>query len=296
MRRACVVFGLVLTGWLVGAFSLAADSPAEAVITDAENKEVKVTALKFGTGTRRLAWLADPNGTTDDAKKGPLVLEVREPHSTGYEKGILTYVPISSIESIKYDYEKQTSSINVKGLSEPLAGTLQYKGINIFGFTGNADSKATAFSGGALKKGNIKAITFTGAIEVPARKNAAAWQVQIDQDKAMNPTLKVGELKFLYQFPGGMETLTDTVVTHKSDPLKLDSATKSYTTLAVDAKSHVVAAEVQIGDAERVVIILPTIEKDGKKGTLVGLVGEVDAGWKMFPFHTIKSMKRIKKD
>ena len=112
----------------------------------------------------------------------------------------------------------------------------------------------------------------------------------------MNPTLNVGELKFLYQFPSGEEVLADAGTVHKSDPLKFDDSLRSYTTLAVDPNSRVVAAEVQAGDKERVVVIMPTVEKDGKTGTLVGLVGEVPAGWKVFPLHTIKTMKRPRRD
>jgi hypothetical protein len=294
LRRVCAIFVLMLAVWLAGAFTQAADAPAEATVTDAENKEVKLTDLKFGTGTHRLSWLADPNATTEDGKKGPLVLEVREPYSTSYLKGVVTYIPVASIESIKYDYEKQFASVSVKGVTDPVTGTLQYKNINVLNLSGTAEGKPITFSGGAFAKGNIKAVAFPDAKPLPARKGASAWQVQIDQPKAMNPTLKVGELKFIYQFPGG-DVLADALTVHKADPLKFD-AVKSYTTLAVDPTSHVVAAEAQVGDADRVVVIMPTIEKDGKTGTLVGAVGEVEAGWKMFPLSTIKNMKRPKKD
>ena len=295
-RRVWAVVGVMLAGWLAGALSQAAEAPAEAVVIDAEGKEVKVSGLKFMIGTRRLAWLADPNGATEDAKKGPLALELREPHSTTYSKGIITFVPLSAVESIKYDYEKQVASVSVKGLTEPLAGTLQYKGINVLGFDGTVDGKVTKFSGGAFTKGNIKAVDFPGAAAAPARKGGSAWAVQIDQAKAMNPTLKASNFKFLYQFPGGVDLLTDAAHTHKSEPLKMDDAVKSYTTLAVDPNTYVIAAEVQIGESERVIVIPPEMEKDGKKGTLVGLLGEVEAGWKLFPLHTIKNMKRPKKD
>jgi hypothetical protein len=295
-RRVWAVVGAVLIGGLAGAFSQAAEAPADATVTDAEGKEVKVGGLKFTVGTRRLAWLADPNGTTEDAKKGPLALELREPHSTTYSKGIITFVPLSSVESIKYDYDKQVASVAVKGLTEPLAGTLQYKGINVLGFEGKADDKAAKFSGGAFTKGNIKAVAFAGASAPPERKGASPWLVQIDQAKAMNPTLKASNFKFLYQFPGGVDLLTDSATTHKSAPLKMDDTVKSYATLAVDPNTYVIAAEVQVGDGERVMVIPPEIEKDGKKGTLAGLLGEVEAGWKLFPLHTIKNMKRPKKD
>ena len=71
---------------------------------------------------------------------------------------------------------------------------------------------------------------------------------------------------------------------------------KAFTPVAVDQNTHMAAVEVLIGDAEKVVVIPQEIEKDGKKGTLAGLLGEVDAGWKLFPLHSIKSMKRAKKD
>jgi hypothetical protein len=257
---------------------------------------VKLTGLKFTTGVRRLSWLADPNGATEDAKKGPLALEVREPHSTTYVKGVVTFVPLNSVESIKYDYDKQVATIAVKGLAEPLAGTLQFKGLNVLGFSGTADSKTTTFSGGAFTKGNIKAVSFPGAQALPKHKAESPWLVQIDQPKAMNPTLKASNFKFLYQFPGGAEVLADAGTVRKGEPLKLDEGVKQYTSLAVDVNANMIAAEVQVGDAEKVVLIPLQIEKDGKTGTLAGLFGEVDAGWKLFPLQVVKTMKRPRKD
>ena len=295
-RRVWAAVGLALAGWLAGASLRAADAPTEATVTDGEGKEVKVAALKFGTGTHRLAWMADPNGTTEDAKKGPLAIELREPHSTTFKLGVVTFVPVGSIESIKYDYDKKVALVAVKGLTEPLAGTLEFQGLNVLTFSGMADSKAATFSGGSFKKGNIKAVAFPDAKPVVARKGLSPWQVQIDQPKAMDPTLKASNFKFLYQFPGGVEVLTDTAAVRKGDPLKLDDALKGFTPIAVDLNNHTAAVEIQVVDGPEKVVILPPLEKDGKKGTLVGLVAEVDAGWKLFPLHTIKSMKRPKKD
>jgi hypothetical protein len=294
-RRVWAGVGLVLAGWLAGCFATAADTTEEATVTDTEGKEVKVAGVKFSTGTHRLSWLGDPAGATEDAKKGPLALELREPHSTTYNKGIVTYVPVDSLESIKYDYDKQVASVAIKGLTDPLAGTLHYKGINVLIFTGTVDGKSTAFSGGAFTKGNIKAVAFSGAKPVPVRKGEN-WQVQIDQKSADNPTLKAANFKFLYRYPGGVEVLTDAVTLRKAEPLKFDDSVKAYTTLAVDANTNTIVAEVLVGDAEKVIVIPPTIEKDGKTGTLAGILGEVEAGWKLFPLHTIKSMKRPKKD
>lgn len=284
---------------MVALFSIAAaagEPPTMATVVDADNNQRQVRELKFGIGTRRLTWLADPAGETDDARHGPLALEVREPHSTTYTKGIVTYVPLASVESIHYDYDKKAATIAVKGREAPLIGTLEYKGLNVLGFSGQVDGTPQTFSGGAFTKGNIRSVAFPQPVPVPARKSLAAWHIQIDQPKAMNPTLTVGEVQFVYQQSNGSEFRTDAVAIYKSDPLRFDAQLVSYTTLAVDPASRIVTAEVQVGDQERVIVLLPTTQKDGQTATLVGLVAEVDVGWKLFPLHTIKSMKRPRRD
>ena len=35
---------------------------------------------------------------------------------------MITYVPVGSVDSIKYNYEKKVALVSVKGLPEPLAG------------------------------------------------------------------------------------------------------------------------------------------------------------------------------
>jgi hypothetical protein len=295
-RRVWAAVGLAVAGWLAGAAARAADAPVGATVTDVDGKEVTVTGLKFGTGTLRLGWLADPAGTTEDAKKGPLALALREPHSTSYAKGVVTYVPVGSVESIKYDYDKQLAAVAVKGLTEPLVGTLQYKGINVLTFSGTADGKTATFSGGSFTKDHIKAVAFPDAQPLTVKRGPPQWLVQIDQSKAMDPTLKVGAFKFLYQFPGGAELATDAAPLRKGEPFKLDDSVRAFAPVAVDPNTHMAAVEVQVGDAEKVIVIPEVIDRDGKKGTLAGLLGEVDAGWKLFPLHSIKNMKRVRRD
>lgn len=282
---ACVAFACAASALVRAA------EPTAATVTDAEGKELKVTGLKFGIGARRLAFLAE--GTD----KGPLALEVREPLSTTYAKGVVTFVPLSTVEGVKYDYEKQLASIAVKGLKEPVAGTLQFKGINVLTFDAVADGKNAKYSGGAFTKGNIKAVAFAGAEPLSERKPGAPWAVQIDQPKAMDPTLKVSGVKFLYQGAGGTEWLSDTAPVRKGDVFKLDDTVTSFVPVAVDPNTLMAAVEVRTGDGpERIVVLNLSAEKDGKKGTLIGLLGESEAGWKLFPLHTIKVMKRAKKE
>jgi hypothetical protein len=278
---------------LIGAASGGDDPPADAtVVTDVDGKEYKLTGVTFATGTRRLSWLADPKGANDDAKKGPLALELREPNSTTLVKGVVTLVPVASLESAKYDYEKQVVSLGVKGLKEPLTGFLGFQGINVLGFRGTSGGKAAAFSGGVLSKTAVKTATFAGAQPLSKPKGGKTWNIQIIQPKADNPTLTARNLKVLYAFPGGFEQLVEGIPVRKGTPIPFDETLKRFEPLADDPNRNFSAAEVEAGGMpERVIAIPLTLEQDKKAGTLVGILGEVDAGWKLFPLHTIKVIK-----
>ena len=45
------------------------------------------------------------------------------------------------------------------------------------------------------------------------------------------------------------------------------------------------------GGSERVIAVPLALEHEKRTGTLIGLVGEVDHGWKLFPLHAIKMVK-----
>lgn len=276
--RAMRAAGLVL----VTAWAVAADPPGPAAtLTDAAGKEIALSAARFTSGVRKLGWLGD-------AKTAPLALEVREPHSTTYQKGVVTLIPVASVEAVRYDYAKQTMAVAVKGLPAPVEGTLQFKGINTFGVEGSAGGVVGKFAGGVAKDG-FKAITFSAAKAPPVREAGPAWRLTIDHPKAMHPTLTVRRLKALYA-AGATEWLTDDLPTRKGAPLKLDAgAVKQLEVLAVDTNTQTAAAELTPPDGPPRLVAVPlTREHGGKTGTLVGLLGEVDAGWKLFPLHAVK--------
>ena len=123
MRHAAWV---AAAGVVLLALRAAASDPAAGgvVVTDPAGKDVALETYRFTAGARRRAWLADPKGTSDDARKGPLPLELREPHSTTFTRGATTVVPVSAVESVRYAYDKQLVTVAVKGAAEPVAGTL----------------------------------------------------------------------------------------------------------------------------------------------------------------------------
>lgn len=287
----CGFMILLMTGLFeITARSDEPSSESSVSILSVDGKEMKATGLKFALGTHRLSWLADPKGTTEDAKKGPLALEVREIQSTTFSKGVVTYVSISNIESAKYDYENKIVLVNVKGLKEPLKGTLQYKGLNALAFSGLVEDKATSFSAGVSGKSTVQSIAFSGAKPVAeAKKTGTTWAIQIAQPAEKDPTLTVRNLKVFYHSPGGQETVEDGIPVRKGAVLPLSGGVKRFEILATDPNTNIAAAEVDTTTAtERIIAIPLGQEMDKKIGTLIGFIGEVEAGWKLFPLHTIK--------
>jgi hypothetical protein len=85
-RQTRASVGAVLLGGLAAAAAQVVEQPAAGgepvVVVDSAGKEIRLTGVKVTGGVRRLGWLADPKGAGDDAKKGPLAFQLREPHST----------------------------------------------------------------------------------------------------------------------------------------------------------------------------------------------------------------------
>ena len=137
------------------------------------------------------------------------------------------------------------------------------------------------------RQAHTKSITSAGGA-VPKRL-AGDLNVQIVQPKAENPTLFIRNLKVLFSYPGGVEELVDAFPIRKGTPIPFDESLKRFEFLADGQNTEYSAAEVEIGATpERIVAIPHKLEKDKKIGTLLGFVGEVDAGWKFLPLHAIK--------
>jgi hypothetical protein len=297
MRRLWGGLTVVLAA-AVAAFVATADEPApgSVVVTDVDGKEHTLTAVKFGAGTRRLAWLADPKGTSEHSRKGPLALEVRELTSAmPLAQGIVTLVPLSSIESLRYDFDKEQVTIGVKGLSRPLMGALFYPRVNAIGVSGTSNTKTSSFTGGVRGKPSVKSIAFGGAEAHVRSRGGASWNITIiktraDEPKVVdNPTLTARNLKVLVSLPGGAEQLLDGLPIRKGQPVPFDGKLKRFELLANDLNTNIAAAEIESADgAERVIAIPLAPGEDKKGGALIGLLGEIDAGWKLFPLHTIK--------
>ncbi len=300
MRRVFGCLGsvlLVLTSGLVPA----ADEPGgrldQLTITNLDGQEYRLTGVNFTTGTRRLAWLADPQAATPEARLGPVAVAFREPNSTTYAKGVLTLVPVKHLESVKYDYEREVVTLVIKGAREQLTGSLEYAGVNVLGIVGQAGGKTTTFTAGVRGKSAVKSVVFPDPLPVPPVPKEAAgkgWSVRLVQSKKAAalpepPPLIVRNLKTLLALPGGAEKLIDGIPQRKGPPVPFDPNLKQVELLAHDPDRNFAAAEITLATGPEKVIAIPLLaDADKQAGTLVGLLGEVDVGYKLFPLHTVR--------
>ena len=122
--------------------------------------------------------------------------------------------------------------------------------------------------------------------------------MQIIQPKANNPTIKAKNLRVLYQFKDGTQQLLDAVPVRKGPPVPFDAKLSRFELLANDTNTgrNFAAAEVEVDKTEKIIAIPLTTEQENKQpGTLVGFLGEVEAGYKLFPLHTVKVIVPLSK-
>jgi hypothetical protein len=314
--RAALAFAFVL-----GAAGLAtlpaADDPPKGeplVVTDTSNKEFKLKDWKFARGVRRLAWLApapakekepDPKEKAPRAPKppaGPEAFEMREEHSTGFLDGILTLLPLDRIKSIDFDPEKQTITVKVAATDKDdaeLTGTTKFQGINKLTIEADVDKGDLGIAElkflGGVPKGTLRSVRFP-APKLPAKVPGTRAATVTDTDKPQKTTHNAANLRPLYRFADGSERLLPTLMFKKTLKLDIDKIKK----LAVaeekpkdpDSPEWVVSTK----DGEEATLsLLKTITVDGKQAVLVGLLGEVSGGYKLFPVHTISEVQFMDK-
>jgi hypothetical protein len=279
-----------LAALLLSALPLAASAadppkPTGPTVTDATGKDVPLTKWSISTGTRPLQWLA-----TDG--KAPEALAFRETNSTTFVDGVFTLIPLDRLESLTYDSDKKSVSAKVAGLEKPLQGSIKYKQVNQVVIEaevdkGEAGVLAVKYRGGQLQAG-IKAVRLPGAKQAPAPTGDKVFVTLAEKGATAEPAYN---LKALYRVPDGKEKLSTTLMFKVS--FKVDLAQLTRLKLAEDTKSNVIECDVALKDGtEQSLTLLPTIKLDGQDAKLEGFIGEVPAGYKLFPPHCIAEISR----
>lgn len=258
---------------------LAADGPS---LVDAAGREIMLKNGKFSAGTHKLSWL------NRDA------LAFRETNSTGFKDGVMTFIPLDRLESLTYDSEKQIVRAKIAGSEVALEGSTRYAGINQIAIDAEID-KGTAgivevkYRGG-VAKGGIKSVRFPAAKPAPAPAGDKLWVVVVDGKKREAPQA-VHNLKALYRLDKEIESPLTWVMFRKT--FKVEFADVKRLTVSESNEARAFECDVSLKDgSEQTLTLSTTVTVDGRNATLVGLIGEVPAGYKLFPLHTVGEVNR----
>jgi hypothetical protein len=257
----------------------------ETVVTDANGKEVVLRKWKIVGGTRKLSWL--PGDKME-------FFEMRELGSTNFKDGVTTFVPMSRIESIKYDYDEEIAAVRVAGIDKPLKGTTKFKDINSITIEAEVDQGTSGiadlrYRGGVIKVG-FKEVKFPDAKapeEPPAKGVLYSFLVAPEGKGKTGTVMTAISVQGLYRFGDGSEKLLPLLMFKKT--LKVDIGSIQHLNVgAFNVKEKTAECEVTLKDGMQLsVTLLTSATVDEKPASLVGLVGKVAAGWKLFPIHTI---------
>lgn len=262
-------------------------SDAPLAIVDATGKEVKLKSWRLTTGVRRL-----PIGDG----KGPLFLEFRDEHSTTFQAGIVTLVPISSLRRLDYDYTNKTVSAVVATAAKDtsLTGSTKFLGINRLTIEGDADLGELGFASvkfqGGNPKGGIRSVRFPMPEPLPAPKGAMALVVGEDKAKTRHD---IAEPTVLYQLTGGGARLVPQLYFKKTVKIDLAKIASLRHVEAEDKKQTSYDFDVTLTDgAKHTLTLLTKVDLDGAKGTtMAGILGRVATGYRLFPAHTIAELR-----
>jgi len=262
---------------------------ARPVIIDSTGKEITLRKWKIVGGTRKAGWL--PGGKTE-------FFELREFGSTTFEEGVLTLVPLARIESIKYDYEQETASVHLAGLEKPLQGTTKFKKINSITIEAEVDQGKSGvvdlrYRGGVIKVG-FKEVKFPDAklSEAPPPKGELFSFLVAPEGKGKTATVVTAlNVQGLYRFGDGTEKLFPWLMFKKTLKVEIGNI-QSMTVGDFSVKEKTAECEVTLKDGMQLsVTLLSHVNVDGKPATLVGLLGEVPVGWKLFPIHAFQQFQ-----
>lgn len=258
---------------------------ASPIVIDSSGKELTLKKWKIVAGTRKLPWVEGK----------PEVFEIRELGSTSFKDGIVTLVSLSRIQEVAWDYEKETMTVRVAGLEKPLIGTTKYKDINVLTIEAEVDQGKSGvadlrFRGGPIK-GGIRGIKFPNA-KAPERMrepgSVFAFTVPpVAKSKAGPAVYQASGIQALYRTSSTEEKPLSYLMFKKT--LKVELANISQLTVGTyNAKDHTAECELKQKDGmDLSVTLLTAFPIDGKPATLLGFLGVVPAGYRLFPIYTI---------
>jgi hypothetical protein len=304
--------GLILAGACGTGVAAEEDKPrtpaaGTLVVVDSSGKEHTLKAWKFLQGTRRLGWLApreekpaseegkEPEkGEKAEGEKGPEALQLRAATALTYVEGVLTLIPLDRLHSLEFDNEAQTvtARVAVPGKDEPLTltGTTRYKGINKVTLEAEVDKgplgvAEVKFVGGVPS--GIRAIRFPVPKKPAAPAGGVSAVVVAEDDKKTE--YPVTDLQALYRRRSGAEERSP--VLHFKKTLKIDVKLISKITIAREGEGASWHVTTKKGEVDERLTPLKTVKLGDQPATLEGLIGQVPAGYLLFPTSALAEIR-----
>lgn len=299
-QAACLLVTVALP-----VFPLAAENKPKAtessvlVVVDAAGKEQKLKTWKFTEGIRRLGWLASAKtaDSSDDAGKdkqaapkgkqqpssGPEALVLRAEMEIEYADGVQTLIPLTHLRSIDFDNEMETVTAQVgEGeTAEKIAGSTKYKRINKLVIEAEVDRGDLGIAEvkylGGVPRG-IRSVRFPTSKALPPLPQGKRVLVVSADGRSKTTQHKVVDLLPLYRLPSGGEKLLPTIMFRKTLKLEVGKIKK------IVAAGDNGAWQVTMKDGgDETLTLLETIPYEGQSARLLGFVGRVPVGYKLFP-------------
>lgn len=274
--------------------------PGTLIIIDVAGKEQKLKTWKFTDGVRRLGWLAPATATdSDDDQKaaskgkrqpatGPEALAIRAEMEIEYLEGILTLIPLQQLAAIDFDNEMGTIAAQVGegDAAEKIVGSTKYKRINKLVIEAEVDKGDLGIAEikylGGVSRG-IRGVRFSAPKAAPSLPQGRRALVVSSDGKSKTSQHKVVDLLPLYRLPNGSEKLLPTILFRKTLKLDLGTIKKIVAAGGDEGGWQVTRKEGE----EETLTLLPSIPYEGKSARLIGFVGRVPVGYKLFPASAI---------
>jgi hypothetical protein len=259
------------------------------VVPPVGDKEVKLIDYRFTAGTKRLA-LTEAS-VKPKTPAGPEYFEFRDDKSTTYKNGIFTYIPLASLRKIAYDREKKTVSVvalNDAGEDVTLNGSTNFANRNRLTIEAEAiidglGAASIKYNGG-IEKGGLQSVAFPSPKASEKVKGSPSVITADDKEKSKHTAYDVQPVYLV----DGEYRIVPYIMFKKTVKVDMHKLAGFRFIPSEDKKKLSTDYEVTLRDgAKHTLSILTAVENDKKKMTLVGLIGRVPVGYKLFSVDAI---------
>lgn len=264
--------------------------PKLSVLPHGAEKEVQLVEWRFVQGTRAFAPGEEKIDPKTKKRVAPEYLDFREEKSTTYKNGIFTLIPLASIRKITYDRDKKTVAVAVvTDAAEDVIvnGLTKFKDTNKITIEAEENIEGLGAAEkkyhGGIDKG-LQSVTF--AEPKPVDKVTGAEGVVTADDKEKSKHTAHG-VQPLYVSEGTYRT-APFLMFKKTVKIDMDKIA-GLRFMPSESKKQSSEYEVTLKDGvKHTLSLLTNVESDTKKPmTLVGLVGRVPVGYKLFSLDAI---------